>query len=53
MEYGLAAAFEKREKLTLRLISALSHKSHEEMIFIITSFIPLNELEEIVEFQER
>lgn len=42
----------KRSKLIVRLIKALQHLPLERQYAIVTSFIPIEQLEEIVKFQE-
>jgi hypothetical protein len=46
-------AIERRADLTRRLITSLQHIPHHMQLSIITSWIPLDQLEEIVKFQER
>lgn len=44
---------EERQALSDRLTKALAHLPIREQIFAISSFIPLDELKEMVAFQER
>lgn len=44
---------ERRRDLTKRLNAALDHLSREAAILVVSSFISLDKLEEIVEFQEK
>jgi hypothetical protein len=50
---GLAKALDRRASLTERLVKALGHLPVEQRVSIVSSFIPLDELEEVVKFQER
>lgn len=50
---SISILLEKRSALSKRLVEALKYKTVLEMVHIITSFIPLAELEDIVKFQER
>ena len=49
----LSEALERRSELTERLSVALAHVDLDTMLSIITSFIPLDEIEKLVRFQER
>jgi len=44
---------ERRADLTKRLVAALKHLSRDAAVHVVSSFIGLDKLEEIVEFQER
>ncbi len=49
----MMTALERRSALTNRLVAALEHLSQEAAVHVVSSFIDLDKLEEIVEFQER
>ena len=51
--YDLETILLKREQLTLRLNKALAHLNPEQRIAIITGYISLDVLENIVKAQER
>ena len=48
----LLKTLDRRSNLTERLAAALAHLNRNIAIGIVASFIPLDELEEMVEFQE-
>lgn len=50
---ALEETLDRRSDLTVRLAKALAHIDRDRAIGIVSSFIPLDELEGIVEFQER
>ncbi len=52
MESGMMEAIKRRTNATERLFKALKHLPTGQQIAIITSFIPLDDLEEIADFQE-
>ena len=43
----------ERDELTRRLMAALQHLSRERQFSILTSFLSLEELRKLIEFQER
>ncbi len=49
---GMLGALVQRSKLTERLVKALNHMDMPRAVSIVSSFIPLDELEEMVKFQE-
>jgi hypothetical protein len=50
---ALRKTIERREAATKRLIAALQHVDRERAIFIICSFMSIDEVEKLAEFQER
>jgi hypothetical protein len=46
------AALKRRADLTDRLVAALAHLDRDQAIAIVSSWIPLDELQDLVEFQE-
>ncbi len=42
----------RRNMLVIRLIAALAHLPPDQRLSVTSSFIPLDKLQEIVEFQE-
>lgn len=50
---SLIAALDRRAELTARLVKVLDHLHRNDALVIVSSFIPLDELEEVVKFQER
>ncbi len=53
MSHRMLKAIDRRSALTDRLIAALDRFDMDEAVGIVSSFIPLDELEEMVQFQER
>lgn len=49
----MIATLERRANLTKRLAKALEHLSQDAAILVVSSFISLDKLEEIVKFQEK
>ncbi len=49
---SMIATLERRSALTMRLVAALKHLPHVQQIGIVSSFIGLDHLEQVVEFQE-
>lgn len=52
MTTGFEVALAKRTALTERLIEALVHLPHAQAVSIVSSFMSLDHLEKVVEFQE-
>lgn len=50
---SMITTLERRRDLTKRLAASLDHLSQEAAILVVSSFIGLDKLEKIVEFQER
>lgn len=50
---SMTDAIRKRDGLTERLIQALEHLPQAQAVSIVSAFIPLNEFEDVVKFQER
>lgn len=50
---SIADLSKKRDELIRRLLKALEHLSREQQFSILTSFMSLDELRELVKFQER
>lgn len=48
----LTIALEQRRDVELRIMAALQHVPRDRAMSIIMSFIPLEELEDIADFQE-
>lgn len=44
---------ERRDAAIKRLCRALAHRSREDVMAIITSFLSIDELEKLAEFQDR
>ena len=49
----MIATLKRRADLTERLVEALKHLSRDAAILVVSSFIGLDRLEEIVKFQEK
>lgn len=49
----LNATIKRRDDLTVRLVAALAHLPVDRQLAIVSSFFSLDELEEIVRFQEK
>lgn len=50
---SMEEAIEKRDALTERLVTALDRFGMDEAVGILASFLSLDKLQEVVEFQER